>query len=309
MSSSEDDYINGLRKAAMERVVHDLVKEKICGSNGRAQRDSYQSKIKALQAMGVSITKDALWKRVERQYKRTQQPDDASSLSSPSSISDSSTLSSLTDPTFAVIGRPKGTTSVKKREDKDILKQCLNAIAYDYATKLTSCKAEKKRCKKGFLDELIEAKKAEFQVVGKISASTIRNRVRSGNLKPDHSGTSSPLQQAELAMVDVCIQMGNIRQPLVAVEAVCVFNDLIKDTPIQKALTEFKLARRTKKAREQDANQCGDMDVDAFGSVGLPWHRAFMRRHSEKLYRNGARNLHPFVLIGQSCPISSKCSM
>ena len=69
MSSSEDDYINGLRKAAMERVVHDLVKEKISGSNGRAQRDSYLDKIQSLRAMGVSIKKDALCKRVERQYK------------------------------------------------------------------------------------------------------------------------------------------------------------------------------------------------------------------------------------------------
>ena len=56
-----------ISKAAMERVVHDLVEEKICGSKGRAQRDSYLDKIKYLWAMGVSIKKDAVWKRVSRE--------------------------------------------------------------------------------------------------------------------------------------------------------------------------------------------------------------------------------------------------
>ena len=80
----------------------------------------------------------------------------------------------------------------------------------------------------------------------------------------------------------MCIQLGNIRQPLIPAEAMCVFNDLIKDTPTQESLTEFKLARRTKKAREQDTNQCEDMDMDisAYGSVGIAWYHAFMKIHA-----------------------------
>ncbi len=44
----------------------------------------------------------------------------------------------------------------EKQEDAKNLKECINAIAYDFPTELTAQKAMGKRVKKWFLSELIK---------------------------------------------------------------------------------------------------------------------------------------------------------
>ncbi len=78
-----------------------------------------------------------------------------------------------------------------------------------------------------------------------------------GNLNPDHPGTNSPLYKAEKAFVVICIQMGKIRQPLTGPEAIRLFNNMIKNTPIQMALNEFQMVWR--------------LDSDSFGPARLGW--------------------------------------
>jgi hypothetical protein len=51
---------------------------------------------------------------------------------------------------------------------------------------------------------------------------------------------SSPIEEAEEALVELCIAMGNIRQPLMATEGLQLMNSLIKDQPVQEKLKEFK---------------------------------------------------------------------
>jgi hypothetical protein len=50
--------------------MDDLVNERIAGSANRAERNSYTAKLESLAAMGVTISKEALWQRVTRQYKQ-----------------------------------------------------------------------------------------------------------------------------------------------------------------------------------------------------------------------------------------------
>ena len=63
---------------------------------------------------------------------------------------------------------------------------------------------------KGHLEAIIEQKKEEFGVSDDILASTIRTRIRRGSLAPTHPGTSPPLLNAEMALVEICIQMGKM---------------------------------------------------------------------------------------------------
>ena len=65
---------------------------------------------------------------------------------------------------------------------------------------------------KGWLDNLVVAKKKEFSVVRPIKASTIRQRVLNGkSLTPKHRGVVSPMAMAELAIVDVVVEFQKSR--------------------------------------------------------------------------------------------------
>ena len=63
---------------------------------------------------------------------------------------------------------------------------------------------------KGHLEVVIEQSKEKFGVSDDIPLAMIRTRIKRGSLAPTHPGTSPPLLNAELALVEICIQMGKI---------------------------------------------------------------------------------------------------
>ncbi len=107
----------------------------------------------------------------------------------------------------------------KKREDTSNYKECVSTISDAYGKELTLHKEQNKRLMKGQLEAVIAKKKEEFGVSNKISASMIRSCMDQGNLAPPHPGTSPPLLDAESVLVEICIQMGKIQQPLTLGEA------------------------------------------------------------------------------------------
>jgi hypothetical protein len=104
--SSQSPYLKKCHEVALHGVVSDLVQEKEEGWKGRTSRDSNTTILQYLELMQITITKDALYKRVERQSKKTNartrpieelttNPNDpkVSSMSSPSTGSDTNSLS------------------------------------------------------------------------------------------------------------------------------------------------------------------------------------------------------------------------
>jgi hypothetical protein len=76
---------------------------------------------------------------------------------------------------------------------------------------------------------LIDEKKKAFGINISISSRNIRNRTHRG-LQTAHHGAKSPLEEVEVALVEICIQMGKIRQPLSCTEAITLMNDMIENT-------------------------------------------------------------------------------
>jgi hypothetical protein len=228
--SSQSQYLKKLHQSALQDVVDDLVKEKEEGWKSRTSQDSYTTKLKCFELTGISITCGALYQRDKRQSKKkpnaptgpveelivNQNDSKVSSISSPST--GSNTTDSYTesqDLPQAMIsstkaGRPKGSTMQKKRDDINNYKECVNAIAEEYHNELTFHKEKSKRLMKGYLEAVIEQKKDEFGVSDDIPVAMIRTRIKRGSLAPTHPGTSPPLLNAELALVEICIQMGKI---------------------------------------------------------------------------------------------------
>ena len=63
--SCQSQYLKKLHESTLQDVIDDLVKEKEEGWKNRTSRDSYKTKLKCLELMGILITQNALYKRVE----------------------------------------------------------------------------------------------------------------------------------------------------------------------------------------------------------------------------------------------------
>jgi hypothetical protein len=166
-------------------------------------------------------------------------------------------------------GRPKGSTASQKSQDKVSERQCLDSIIAKYGSKVADCKQLGKRVEKGFLSELIVAEKNKFNVKEEVSICTVRSRHRNGHATSAGKGATSPLADAETALVQICIQMGKIRQPLNCTEAIQLMNNLIEGTDTQKALIEFKSRRK--------------IGGNNLGRVTKNWWRGFLRRHEHEI--------------------------
>ena len=73
----------------------------------------------------------------------------------------------------------------------------------------------------------------------------------------------------EDTLVQICIQMGKIRQPLTGPQAIKTFNPLIKNTPMQDTLREFQQIRSP--------------NSKTLGAVGIHWWQGFKRRNTDKI--------------------------
>ena len=65
-------YLRSLISNAEEKVVGDLLQEKLSGISGKALKTSYSNKLGSLQQLGSTLTRDALYKRVQRACSRAR---------------------------------------------------------------------------------------------------------------------------------------------------------------------------------------------------------------------------------------------
>ena len=288
MATPPSEYLLKLHQAAIEQAVTDLAREKISDGTGVNERVSYRSKLSALTSIGVSITSEAMWQRVSRKVRQLENEkviDGAKTSDLPSVICpsfSSTNVSDLSSPSpvschnhneqdaaaTPKAGRPKGSTIDKQRRDHNNYKECVAAVAHEYA-KERSRNPMRKRIRRGFLSELIEEKKEEYAVSANIPKPTIISRIKNGNLSPKHPGTESPLYLAELAFVAICIQMAKICAPLTGPRGSAFFNNMIQRTPTQDALKLFQVKRAP--------------NSENHGEAGLGWWRGFKDRHQDKI--------------------------
>ena len=90
--------------------------------------------------------------------------------------------------------------------------------------------------------KLMNEVKEKRGVVTKISPSAIRRRVDRKSLHSHHlaGGQVSPLAKIEPTILGIIIQMAQMRQCLTPIRALSLINSLIKDTPVQQELVDWK---------------------------------------------------------------------
>ena len=279
------DYAAALRKLAVKQVVQDLVDKKKL--YGRLERQSYGSAIDALSQLGIPITRDTLYQRVKREidkmiplfqliveeeesetYDPEDPADEAGNHEDPADEADRP----------RVPGRPKGSTKEKKDADEENYADCVHCITYEFATELAAQKALGRHLPNKFLANLIQQKKQEFGITKEISEQTVRSRVKRKRFNPKHRGVASPLEEAEEALVGICIQLGEVRQPISVKEALKLMNDLIDGTPTADEVAAFQKKRKL------------GTDSFKYGTVTTGFWAGFLRRNGHRIVsKRGAK--------------------
>ena len=168
-------------------------------------------------------------------------------------------------------GRPKGTTKAKAHADSVNIEYAKNLIAQRYAKLQERCKEEGITAPAKSLDGMIVEAKEELGIPPdvEIIKRTILSRIarkRTVNVVP-HAGTATPMLKIEPLLVQLCIRIGRIGQPVQPPNFLALANSLIKGKGIEKEVIKFK------------AKHCG-YDINSENAdLGIAYFRGFMNRN------------------------------
>jgi len=169
-------------------------------------------------------------------------------------------------------GRRKGSTKKAAKENeekkKELVTKCATMFHEEYA------KAKKKGIivSNGTLKKIIdeESKKSGLSNIS-VSLSTIRSRVKRGNLDAFNPNQLSPIHNVEPIICQFCIRLGKMGSPLTKTTIIELANDLVADTEYQEKIKECKVLRK----------------LDSIEKLSDAWYRGFLNRFSAVLTRSG----------------------
>jgi hypothetical protein len=255
-------------------------------NGGRLPHKRMGHAIQALLDIGLKVNKDIMNRAMQKQKKATlpfsvlEVNVDQSAVSSLRGTEGAENIPPI-PPTILPIppnyrninkGRPSGTTKMNIATSISAKQDCITAIALEYKSMVEQ--ADVTYAPKGYLIKLIDEKKEEFGLPEDyyISTDTIRSRVKRKNPEPNRQ--TSPIQAAEESLIQLCLTMGKVRQPLTPTEGIHLMNSLIKDRQLQVDLVDYKKQRR-------DLGQ--GKYPERLGEVGRGFWYGFMKRHAHRL--------------------------
>ena len=245
-------------------------------NGGRLPHKKMKKVIEALATFGVKVTRFTLNRTMEKQSRRPLSTILVANLENTTEVSSLGLHGVEGDENLSTIndGRPVGTTKVNIAKMNSKKAACITSIATKYQCKFEEGKRKFTIVPRGYLDDLIIAEKHQYGLPQDfyISRETILSRSKRKN--PATAVTASPIEGAEESLVQICITMGNVRQPLTPTEGIQLMNSLIKDRDLQKDLIEYKKRRR---------NLGQGLYPERLGEVGRGYWTGFMRRQSHRL--------------------------
>ena len=170
-------------------------------------------------------------------------------------------------------GRPKDSASKKKKFLAIARTAFINEVAAKHKAKKESANG---RMRKGRFDELVSEICILREIDGSatVSKATIGRRIERSNLALSSAlgGKPSPLAPCEDRFADMTIKLSRCRHSIASGEGLQLINSLIKNTEIELAMKQWKLANAH--AYEVD-------DVD--GAVGCRHWKGFMRQQGHRI--------------------------
>jgi hypothetical protein len=292
MRSSKEKTNNSIsiivQQAAIDAAVEQLIRM-TDENNGRLPHQAMEEAIDGLRLLGINVDWNFINYR-KRMKLEKQSPLIGTDVNVGNNLSTQSEITTITNIgssnssascSLSFRGRPSGTTSSAKQKRMKLRSDCINEIATLYNSELINSRLlglQNSRTNVGFLKKLVTTKWNEYgltefdDTVKEVSCETIRNRVKcNNNLCTWKRGPRSPLSDIEDLIVDICIRMGKIRQPLTVGETIDLANSLIEGKEQQQQLIRWKL-------------RCNpDLPLEAKGRIGYGWFQGFKKRHGSRL--------------------------
>ena len=237
------------------KSLHKIVLNKICEEMSYATATSPTQKLPygTMQRILKQYTKDHPWlnrDKINFHYRKFKK-DPLQCVLNLSAIDTGSDISSeaakeqevgskASSNTSRFKGRPKGTTKASKFLLKDTLTAAKNEIAQMYFEAKAQAANNGKRLEDGWLKKVVDDVKEKRGIKKSIPISlhTICNRFKSVVL---HPGRQSLMAPVEPKLVELVLAMAKIRRCLTVSETLGLANDLIKDTPLEKKILEWKM--------------------------------------------------------------------
>lgn len=174
-------------------------------------------------------------------------------------------------------GRPKGSRQSDNKRISDTMKQALTEAA-------TLCSIEKRRAEvcnstvaPGKYKEIIELVEDESNLPhGSLKIGTIRCRILRNNLSGYKPQSTSPLHEIEPLLVQYCLKLARIKQPLTKDRVISLAESLIKNTKYVDRMHDFN-----------KNNHAYDPNSDTI--VGRRWYYGFLERNKEAICRQRGR--------------------
>ena len=185
-------------------------------------------------------------------------------------FSDCSTAKSTKKSSTCSGGRPVGTTNLKKHHLREVLFATKNEIATIYLNEKEKLNEKGLKLPNGWLSNKIAEISAKRGVPTdiSISASTIRKRTKN-KMVLQGGGPESLMASVEPHLIELILAMAEIRRCLSTSEALALGNDLIRGTPTESKIIEWKKQRNEYR--------------DGSPVLGSKWWQLFKRRWSHRL--------------------------
>ncbi len=281
---------NKIINMAVKSILYEQQK-----NGGRVPHGLIRDIIKDLQAKNIHVTRDTLNGRLRRYQLKEREREKESLLAaaendgSTTMIDETSadTRNKSTDDGTCIekkcCGSPQEATPMATHELVAAKKRLINEVAIVYSAKLNGKTNTKSRLPKGYLQNLVEAKRKELQIPKdvKISLQTIQNRRYTKSLTPQHRGTPSPLQELDKLILPTVMEMARTQKQMRPLEIVALVNKLIEGTVHQTNLVAWK--------KKHEPHQSGEQ----LGKVGMGYFNRFRKRYGKFLASTESQEVYP----------------
>jgi hypothetical protein len=173
-------------------------------------------------------------------------------------------------------GRPKGTTNAAIRKKKKQTDEATEAACKEYKQAKDTAKSEDRTCDDGTLLSIVKAQELKHELeAGTLNIPAIIKRVQRKNVSGVSQSRTSPLAEIEPILVQYCIRLAKIGQPLTKDQLTGLAISMISGTTIEEKVKDWK-----KKFSQFNDEQ--ELVSDA-------WYQGFLNRNKLVLNRVRAR--------------------
>jgi hypothetical protein len=171
-------------------------------------------------------------------------------------------------------GRPKGSTKAAAEKINAVVKESVTTATIRYNEALQKAlNSGKKVVPKGTLEKIVSDVETEAGLSkNSISLETVRSRIKRGNLDATKTYSISPIADLEPLIVEFCIRLAKIGDPLTKKTVIQLANSLVVDNDYQSRINNCK----------------SDRKLLCNGLLGDAWYRGFMHWQKDVLTRKGS---------------------